>query len=41
VESFVVRTGVNRSAAVRMMRSAAFLLLLVEAGVDANRSSYT
>jgi hypothetical protein len=26
---------------VRMMRSAAFLLLLVEAGVDANRSSYT
>ena len=41
VESFVVRTAVKRGAAMRMMRSGASLLLLVEAGVDANRSSYT
>ena len=41
VESFVVRTAVNRGAAVRMMRSGALLLLLVEVGVGVNRSSYT
>jgi len=41
VESFVVRTAVNRGAAVRMMRSGALLSLLVEVGVGANRSSYT
>ena len=37
----MVRTAVIRGAAVRMMRSGALLLLLVEVGVGANRSSYT
>ena len=41
VEAFVVRTAVNRSAAVRMMRPGVLLLLLVEVGVGVNRSSYT
>jgi hypothetical protein len=40
MESFVMRTAVNRCAAMRTMMSAA-LLLLVEAGVGAYRSSYT
>ena len=41
VESFMVRTVVNRGAAVRLLRSGAFLLLLVEVRGGANRSSYT
>jgi len=41
VESFVVRTAVNRGASVRMVRSGVLLLLLVEVGLGVNRSSYT
>jgi hypothetical protein len=41
VESFVVRTAVNRGVAVRIMRLGVLLLMLVEVGVGVNRSSYT
>ena len=41
VESFVVRTAVNRGVAVRTMRSGVLLSMLVEVGVGVNRSSYT
>ena len=37
MESFMVRTVVNRGAAVRLLRSGAFLLLLVEVRGGANR----
>jgi hypothetical protein len=41
VESFVVRTAVNSRAAERLVGLGVLLLLLVEVGVGANRSSYT
>ena len=41
VESFVVRTTVDSRALLRTVGSGALLLLLVEAGVDENHSSYT
>ena len=41
VESFVVRTAVNSGASLRLVGLGALLLLLVEVGVGANRSSYT